>query len=213
MGKDVSKPTEMIAAASLTPVMAATASTRVQRRRADWRLGGRAVARWDQRLLLIVLASSLTGVFGALLLDQVAQLWAALASLVVLWVGMAGAVFAALLRARPAGLFKFRLVDVVWGLALGLALRLVSGAFTSAANPSFPAVPTVDGSIPPHWWWSEAVPAVAVAPVLEETFFRAVILVTVYQLFRGSVGALPAAVTALLASSEPLFFSMRHSPH
>lgn len=159
------------------------------------------MSRWDGRLFLLVMAVSGAGVLGALALDRVTSPWGAAASLVVLWAGMAGAVLVALLRARPSGLFEFRMIDIVWGIGLGLVLRGLSGALTSLGDPSFPSIPTVDGTIPTSWWWSEAAPAVVIAPLLEEMFFRAVILVVVYQIFRASVGPVSAAVTALLASS------------
>ncbi|WP_058623623.1 CPBP family glutamic-type intramembrane protease [Microbacterium testaceum] len=47
----------------------------------------------------------------------------------------------------------------------------------------------------------EAVPAVVIAPVVEELFFRVAVLVATYQIFRKIVGALAAAVGSTIASS------------
>ncbi len=51
------------------------------------------------------------------------------------------------------------------------------------------------------WVWQTAVPAGFVGPVLEESFFRAVVLVSVYQLLRRSIGPVAGACAALFTSA------------
>lgn len=114
---------------------------------------------------------------------------------------MAAVVIFALTRSIPAGLLRFRPIDLMWGAGLGVGLRLLQGWMEGIESSAFPTVVTLDGSLPQTWWFTTALPAGVVAPVLEEFFFRAVVLVAVYQLFRRSVGLVAASLTALLASA------------
>lgn len=76
----------------------------------------------------------------------------------------------------------------------------MQGWLSNANGAGFPAAPA--GSFSGNsWWLAEVLSAALLAPVLEELFFRGVILVVVYQIFRRSVGSLAAGVTALLVSS------------
>ncbi|MCT9001932.1 CPBP family intramembrane glutamic endopeptidase [Microbacterium memoriense] len=180
---------------------ASSASRHRRRRRTDWRLGGRAVRKWDLSVLAVALIALGVGAVGGGLVSRIAAPWAPIASTVVLWAGMLVPIVFAFARARPAGLLKLRPVDLLWGLGLGLGLRLLQGWMSGADAMTFPSATTLDGALPTSWWLTEALPAAVVAPVVEELFFRAVVLVAVYQLLRRRAGGLAAAVTGLLVST------------
>jgi len=152
-------------------------------------------------VLLCAFAGLAFGMAAALLIYRSPLSWAPEASLLTLWAGMGVAICAAIARARPAGLLQFKATDILWGVGVGVLLRLGAGAISGANVSSFPATGSLDGLVPIRWWWTQAVPAALVAPVVEELFFRAVVLVAIYQLLRRSVGSLPAALTAALFSA------------
>lgn len=127
--------------------------------------------------------------------------WAPVASLLPLWLGLAAPTALFFARARPKGLLRWRVTDLVWGLGLGLALRLVQGVLEGADLQPFPTVQNVGGPFSSRWWLEQVVASGVVAPVAEEFFFRAVILVTIYRLLRRNVGAVAAGAAALLCSA------------
>ncbi|KTS04907.1 Abortive infection protein [Microbacterium testaceum] len=167
----------------------------------DWRLGGRAVARWDASLLAVVAASVGVGLIGAAVVGRIGAPWASLASTVTLWLGFTVAILFAIVRARPAGLLRFDPVDLLWGLCIGLGLRGLQGWWSGSASVSFPTAGALDGNLPGDWWLTVALPAGLLGPVIEEFLLRAVVLVALYQLLRPAVGALAAGLTGLLVSA------------
>jgi hypothetical protein len=128
---------------------------------------------------------------------------AGMVSLLVLWVAFGGVATYALVRSRPVGLLSFRAVDLLFAAGLALALRIVQGWVEAAeyGSAAFPSMPLVDGRPSPEWVLTDVVGAVVIAPVVEEFFFRAVILVTVYGLLRRRFGELAAGVAGVLAST------------
>lgn len=169
------------------------------RRRTDWRLGGRAVRKWDGVVLGVGCASGAAGAIAAIIIAESGASFHAVVSLVAFWVGMTVGITFAFARARPAGLLKITPSDVLWGVSCGLALRVVQGWVSTPS--AFPSTGYPGSSVPMEWWVSTFVPATMVAPIVEEFFFRALILVTVYQLLRRTVGGLAAGTTALLVSA------------
>jgi len=159
------------------------------------------VRRWDLAVLSAALIGVGIGVVGGGAASRIAAPWAPLASTVVLWAGLGAAIAFAFLRGRPAGLLRFRPTDLLWGLGLGIALRMMQGWVSGADAASFPSAVSLDGSLPSGWWLTDALPAGVIAPVVEEFFFRAVVLVAVYQLLRRGVGGVAAGMTALLVSA------------
>ncbi|MFJ4039192.1 CPBP family intramembrane glutamic endopeptidase [Microbacterium sp. NPDC090007] len=105
-----------------------------------------------------------------------------------------------MIRARPAGLFRFRAQDLVWGAAFGFSLLLAKAAQSAGDSVPFPTSPLI-GAETTSWFLHEAVPLGLVGPVVEELFFRAVILVSLFQILRRHVGHVSASVTAALAST------------
>lgn len=175
--------------------------SRRRRKRTDWRQGGTTVRKWDLSVLSAALIGAGVGVVGGGVVSRIAAVWAPFASTVVLWLGLAAAVVFALARSRPAGLLRFRPIDLLWGVGLGLALRLLQGWLSGADAAPFPSAARLDGSLPPGWWLTDALPAAVIAPLVEEFFFRVVVLVTIYQLLRRSIGKVAAGVTAALVSA------------
>lgn len=120
---------------------------------------------------------------------------------VPLWVGLAVATVVALRRARPAGLLRLRLSDVVWGVGLGLGLRTLQGMLSGSASLPFPRWGA--GAIwqTPKGWMAEILAPLIVGPLVEEFAFRAVLLVAVFEMLRRSGGSMAAGVTALFVST------------
>nr|WP_243847470.1 CPBP family glutamic-type intramembrane protease [Microbacterium ulmi] len=129
--------------------------------------------------------------------------WAQAAATALLWVGMLVPVVRGLSLSRPAGLLRIRPLDVLFGVALGGMLRLVQGWIESAAGGSgaLPSYPLIDGGLDSAWWLTAAVAPVVVAPVVEELFFRGVVLVSVFTALRRPLGSAGAGLAAVLAST------------
>lgn len=114
---------------------------------------------------------SLAGGFAATL-----AFWAALVAVTVL----------AFRRGKPRGLLAFRPVDLLYAFALGIILRLVQGwlALAFGGGAALPSYATLDGSLPAQWWLDDLLAGGVIAPVIEEFFFRGVLLVTLLSIVR-----------------------------
>jgi len=198
---DVSLRDEDLAAGPTGAARDSSSGRRRVRVRSDWRQGGHAVRRWNTGLLSIALFGVGLGLVGSTLLGQLSFPGAAVASSAALWIGLGVPVIVALRRGRPAGLFRVRSIDLLWGLGIGGALRLLQGWLNGANSSPFPTLGSTETSSTWEWMWSSGIPSVFVSPLIEEFFFRAVILVGVYQLLRRSVGVVAAATTGLLVSA------------
>lgn len=182
-----------------------TRSTRRRRQhRTDWRLGGRTVQHWRELTLAWACFSLGVGVLGGFVITMYwPSPWAPFAATALLWVSMLVPIIVAFSRSRPIGLLRFRPLDLLYGLVLGVMLRYFQGfvADVSGAGASFPTFVTFDGALPSGWWWTDALPAVLVGPVIEEFFFRAVLLVALHAALRRPFGKLTAGLGALLVST------------
>ncbi|WP_322409916.1 CPBP family intramembrane glutamic endopeptidase [Microbacterium invictum] len=170
-----------------------------RRARTDWRLGGRTVRAWREWLLAVSLVALGLGV---LLGAAVSAAWPGPAASVFATVVVVGGMMAPIVwgftRSRPAGLLRFRPTDLLWGVGLGVALCLVRGVITGGEFPSF----TTLGGLPPaEWWIVDAFGGIFVAPVVEELFFRGILLVSVFTLLRRPVGYVAAGAVAALVST------------
>lgn len=176
----------------------------VVRRRRDWREGGRTVKPWDETVLAIALvALGLALVAAAVIRGFDPGAAASTVASAVALVGMLVAVVIALMRAKPRPLLRLRAVDLLYGLMFGVTLRLVQGWFAVAAGgsgafPAFDAAPQGRGDV---WLFADAGLLLAVAPVVEELFFRGVLLVTAYSVVRRMAGRVPAVLTAVALST------------
>ncbi len=158
----------------------------------DWRLAG--APGWDLGMLaLAVLACGVAVVGMAVLGGGLAGMGSA-----SILVGFAVFNAVALWRSRPRGLFRIRVGDVVVAVFVGCAIRVVEG--WAQGSPRFPSYPLLDGSLASTWWLDELVLPVVVAPVVEEFFFRAVIVVCVFGAIRPVLGARWASLLAVLVS-------------
>lgn len=177
----------------------------------DWRADTGAVRHWKEG----VVAAAFLGLgFGVLLAAALMQFAPGftLGPMVAVWAGMLAAIIYAFAHARPTLLLRFRLVDVLYGLGFAVALRLVDGwlqgAEQGAAAP-FPSYAMIGDALGRDWWLAELLGPVVVAPVVEELFFRAVVLVGVYVVVRRLAGQRVAAVSATIVSIGA--FVMLHS--
>ncbi|WES62848.1 type II CAAX endopeptidase family protein [Microbacter sp. GSS18] len=187
------------------PVQPETRRSRARdSRRTDWRLGGRTTARWRE----LVLGVAIVAMGAAVLIGGAADLLlpASVSGIVgtaVLWAAMLGTVVWAFWRSRPAYLLRFSAKDLVWGLGLGIILRTCQGWIDIATGGSgaLPSYPTIGGSLPAGWVFADLIAPVAIAPVLEEFFFRAVVLVSLYTILRRPFGKFVAGLAAGLVSA------------
>lgn len=143
-------------------------------------------------------AGLLAGVGLSLL---VAGIWGTLA----LWLALTVPVVVAFRRGVPRGLLVFRLVDVLYAVVLGGAMRLVQGWIAGPA--AFPSYPSLGSSLPPLWWAEELLAGGVIAPVVEEFFFRGVLLVALFTVSRRVLrrsttdGILPAGLIAVITTA------------
>jgi len=172
----------------------------LSRRRVDrtWREGGPTVARWNVEMLGWAVLALGVGVLGAnaagLLLPAST---AGLVSQLVLWAAFVAPVGVALRRSRPRGLLRFRVLDLMYAVVFGVALRIAQGALAGigGAPVEWPSAITVDGSLPTELV-TDAALGTLVAPVLEELFFRGLVLVAAYTALRRIGGRVGAGVAA-----------------
>lgn len=116
---------------------------------------------------------------------------------IVLWVALLVPVLLAYRRGVPRGLLRFRFVDVLYGVVLGGMLRVVQGwlAVASGGSGALPSYPTLNGALPDGWWVEDLVGGALIAPVIEEFFFRGLLLVVIFTLVRRFVGGGRAGIS------------------
>lgn len=171
--------------------------------RTDWRLGGRTVLRWREAALAVALVSLGAAVLlGSLVTTVWDSPWAAASATVLIWIGMLGPIVWAFTRSRPIGLLRLRAIDLLYGLVLGALLRTTQGWIEGVGGtPVLPVLERVDGSLPLSTMLFDVVAPIVVAPVVEEFFFRAVLLVALYTVLRRPFGKFAAGLAAALAST------------
>ena len=172
--------------------------------RTDWRLGGRTVFRWREGLLAIALISLGAGVLlGSLVAAVWDSPWAAASATAIVWIGMLLPIVWAFTRSRPIGLLQVRAVDVLYGVVLGALLRTTQGWIEGldGTPAEWPGLVQVGGSMPLSSVIFDVVGPVVVVPVVEEFFFRAVVLVSLYTVLRRPFGKLTAGLAAALGST------------
>ena len=65
----------------------------------------------------------------------------------------------------------------------------------------FPVYPTIDGALPASWWFGDLIAPVVISPVLEEFFFRAVLLIAIYTVARRALGGAVAGFVAVVLTT------------
>ena len=177
-----------------------------------WLQGGSTTQRWSWPLV----GGALMGLGAGLLIATAASTliggtlggWV---GSIVLWVSMILPVVFAYSRSVPRGLLRFRAADLLFGLVLGLALRVVSGWLAQAERGTapWPALPTTNGGLSGVDWLADAVVPILVSPVVEEFFFRGFLLVALYTVFR-RLTRLPSAAGAGAALISTGIFLLLH---
>lgn len=157
------------------------------RRPREWRTGGTSVQHWNWLLVgwavvalgaAVLIATASTEFIGG-----VAGGWI---GTIAVWAALVIPVIFAYRGSIPRGLLRFRPVDVLFGLVIGVALRFVAGALQAAATGStvWPTYMTANGALPGDWWFGELIVPVVIGPLLEEFFFHGFLLVLLYTVFR-----------------------------
>lgn len=139
--------------------------------------------RWNAELL----GWSLLGL-GA---GALAGLWlGATLGTVMLWVALIVPVVLAYRRGIPRGLLQFRAVDLLYAVVLGSALRVVQGWFdvVFGGSGALPSYPSLNAGLPTFWWLEDLLGGALVAPVIEEFFFRGLLLIVIFTLVRRFAG-------------------------
>ncbi len=147
----------------------------------------------SMRAIIAVLFGGGLGVLLAVGVAALAPGTSGLLRTAILWSGMAVAVVCALVVQRAPGLFRLRFADVVWGLGGAALLRLIGGVVSNASVAPFPTANDTTASLS-SWVVQEGVPAGLIGPVVEEMFFRAVLVVALYRLLSSRLGPATAAL-------------------
>ncbi|MFC8682678.1 CPBP family intramembrane glutamic endopeptidase [Microbacterium ureisolvens] len=172
--------------------------------RTDWRLGGRTVFRWRESVLAVALVSlGVSVLLGSLVAAVWPSPWAEASATVILWIGMLVPIVWAFTRSRPIGLLRFRALDLLYGVVLGALLRTTQGWIEGldGAPAELPGLTQVDGELTFSTLVLDAVAPVVAVPLIEEFFFRAVILIALYTVLRRPFGKLTAGFAAALVST------------
>lgn len=130
-------------------------------------------------------------------------------STAILWVGLVVATMIMFRQSRRPGLFAFQPTDAVFGLAVGLGLRLTQGLLSNSKELPFPTSDTgqiLAGDYTASLWLGLGG---LVGASIEELFFRAVVLVWIYQALRRRRGAWLAGSVAATVSA--LSFTLLHA--
>jgi membrane protease YdiL (CAAX protease family) len=172
-----------------------------RRKRTDWRNGGRAVNKWNGGVLLASLGAAFVGAALSLTIARYGGAALPAWSTPVLWAGLLAGPIYAFLRARPAGLFRLKGQDLLWGVALAGALRLLQGGLSGANDLPFPTALSLGRFETDPVWFVQPLLFGVGGSIVEEVFFRGVLLVVVFQLFRRSTGYIAAITTAVLVSA------------
>ena len=175
------------------------------RRRREWRVGGTSVQHWNWVLvgwgILSLAAGLLVSAAAGTFIGGVAGRWIGAGAV---WLSMLIPVVFAFRISVPRGLFRFRPVDLLFGLFLGILLRFVQGGLAEAAtgNATWPSYFSADGSLGSQWMLNDLLLPVLVLPVLEEFFFHGFLLVALFTVFRRLTDSrIVAGFGALLATT------------
>lgn len=123
----------------------------------------------------------------------------------LVWLCFAVPIALAFRRSRPFGLLRMRAIDVAYGVVFGVVVRGAQGVIggLSGTPAPWPSTFSTDGALPSSFV-TQAVTGTLVTPVLEEGFFRGVVLVCAFVLLRRFAGPAAAGV-ASVALSTTLF--------
>ncbi|RUA26550.1 MAG: CPBP family intramembrane metalloprotease [Actinobacteria bacterium] len=186
-------------------------SRRRERAAHSWRSGGSSVARWDWELVGWAVLLLGAGILLSTLADRLlgGTLGSAL-SLVALWGGMLAAIILAFVRSRPRMLLRFHPFDLLYGIVLGVLLRFTQGFLEIAGTgtAAWPTAGTLDGSLPASFWFDGVLAPVVIAPLLEEFFFRAVLLVAIFTAVRRMTNSRSWAGFAAITVTTLLFIGL-----
>ncbi len=172
-------------------------------RRRRWREGGPSVSGWNAEMLGWAVCLLGAGTIGAHVVGTVFPVETAdSAAQALVWLCFAVPVVLALRRSLPRGLLRLRAVDLAYGIVFGVALRGAQGVIAGlgGAPASWPTTFSTDGTLPSSFA-AQAVAGTLVSPLLEEMFFRAVVLVCTFTVVRRLAGPIAAGVASVALST------------
>ncbi|MFJ4158976.1 lysostaphin resistance A-like protein [Microbacterium testaceum] len=161
---------------------------------------------WNAEMLGWAVCALGLGVTGAHLVELALPVDAAGdAEQALVWLCFAVPIAVAFRRSRPLGLLRLRAMDVAYGIVFGAVVRGAQGIIggLSGTPAPWPSTFSTDGALPSSFP-TQAVTGTLVTPVLEEGFFRGVVLVCAFVLLRRFAGPAAAGV-ASVALSTTLF--------
>jgi len=170
----------------------------------DWRDSSRTAQRWGRDVLGRALIGLGAGVLsGAMIARFVAPAAGEVLSELAFWTCLGVAVILAFRRMTPRPLLQLRVSDIVIGLTLGLMLRLADGWIAAGfGSPEpWPSYATIDGRFPLGDAGVDLVMAGLIGPIIEELFFRGLILVAIFTALRRPAGRVAATIAAVLIST------------
>lgn len=130
--------------------------------------------------------------------------WSTIVPTLALWSCLCVPVLLGLSRSIPRGLFRLRSVDVLYGLTLGLLLRILQGFlenWQSGSALAVPSYPMLEGVLPVERVLTDVTTGVVFGPLIEELFFRCAFLVAVYTVVRRRRGRPVAASSSILVTT------------
>lgn len=141
--------------------------------------------RWNIEVLAWALLGLGVGVLAGAALNQ---LVGGFAGTLVFWVALIVPVALAFRRSIPRGLLTFRAVDLLYGIVLGGILRISQGLLSVAFGGSgeLPSYSSLGDSLPSLWWAEGLLAGGIVGPIIEEFFFRGLLLVVIFSVVRRS---------------------------
>jgi len=166
----------------------------------DWRLARTSKRKYDSLTLSVALVALGVGVVASEIVARAVGSTTAALATITLWGLLLAAIVFALSRSVPRGLYAFRLTDILWGVGVAVLLRFSAGELGAANSSTFPVWRGWTGD-PWAIFRSDVFLAASLAPIVEELFFRGVILIAVFQIFRPNFGTISASLTALILST------------
>ncbi len=172
--------------------------------------GGSRIERWraDAVVGFLLTIALLLAANAALARGLVTDAHAALLlGYLAAWVPLLGAVIVACYlhgsRSLPRDIgLRFRPIDLLWGLSIGLLARVVTSLIEIAGYGRTGGSAVILGN-PAHdgWWWFGMIVApVVVAPIIEELFFRGLVLRALLGALRG-----PGSTAVAIVLSSAVF--------
>lgn len=164
--------------------------------------------RWGWLQVAVALVGLAVGLLLLRLLSARAHSpWGYFAADSALWAALLLSVAVGFLVSVPRGLFHWRWRDLVIGLFAGISLRMIVDGLHWREQGFLDWLTFADpkGEVPTAWWLDGIVATAIGAPVVEELFYRAFLLVALYTVFRRFTGSPAVAAVATVCINASVF--------